>query len=719
MSVVKRDGRKVRFNKDRIVRAIRRAGDVPIKWCEELAENIKRMVYDSKKNIAVEEIQNLVSDRLWIDYPNVARDYEDYREKRSAMRDADAEALKFLEDKDDYIKYENSNKNASLVTQQRDYLAGILNKRIGERLLPDYVVEQHRRGIIHVHDTDYLAQQLYSGMHNCELVNLDDMLQNGTVLNGVHIHKPHSLMVAMNLATQIALGVCSSTYGGQTHNLWHMAKFVDVSRKRIEADVEEEYSQLTGSEKKRIVQRRLDYEVQQAVQVYQYQLVSMYSTNGQTPFITLSINLRDASEGQDRDDLAYLAREVFRQRIKGLPNAQGEYVTPAFPKIIYVLSDLNDHESAPYWSLTMLAAKCTAQRMVPDYVSEYKIRDLKGENTDEHGDVAPMGCRNFLPNNGHGYWGRFNMGVTTINLPYLALWARERCDDEIKRVKDFFNRLDRVAEFSVRKVGKMRAAAMAQTTSDHSPLMYQYGAIARLQPGETLERLVYGGYATVTMGYVGLYECVKALIGENHWEEGRGKNLAIAILKRLNAYCDNWTKEDNIKWGLYGTPEESTTYKFAKALKRFDTVETVNDKDYVMNSYHIPVWLGKDEGVNAFDKISWEAPFQDLTTGGAITYVELPDLTTNVNVVLEIIKHISKTCLYAEMNTKSDYCHVCGNHNCIDVVDDGHEFGYKCRECGNTDYGKMNVARRVCGYISTTMPNQGRLADIEARKEHV
>lgn len=798
--IIKRNGQKVKFDKQRIIKAIRRAGQVPLEKCDYIASQIELWVESrDEEDTAVEEIQDKVIQMLSHEFRSVAHDYSEFRKKRSALREADKEALTFLEDKNDYLKYENSNKNPSLVTIQRDYIAGIVNRRLAESILPDHILQHHNDGAIHIHDLDYFAQSLYSGMHNCCLVNLDDMLQNGTVLNGVAIHKPHSLLVAMNLATQIALGVSSSQYGGQTHNLYHMSKFVDVSRRRIRKDVRKEFSlnRLEYRKKndpavERVVRVRLAYEIKQSVQVYQYQLVSMMAVNGQAPFLSLVINLLEAAPGRDREDLALLAAEVLRQRTEGLPNEDGVPVTNAFPKIIYVLSELNDNEDSEYWWLTKLAAACTARRMTPDYVSARKLRVLKRPTWDfkrardgewqfsslnplqaldlsdheceilqeyySHDNdqdpelsallkkvvpgshnrtlsdcleaailsVAPMGCRNFLPSNVPQYYGRFNLGVVTLNLPYIALQTQVSCNknsiighDRDAMIDGFFVNLDHYLK-DVYDIGMIRANALANTSSDHSPLMFQNGVLAHLKKGETLEKLIFSGYATVTIGYVGLYETVKILDGGNHWVQGTtAHNLGMRILHHLNDYADKWTEETGVKWGLYGTPEESVTYKFAKALKKFPVIPTVNDKDYVMNSYHIPVWLGKDEGVNAFDKILWESPFQDLTTGGAITYIECPDLTGNVDVVLEIIKYISNVALYAELNTKSDYCHRCRVYDHIELIDDGKKFGYRCKNCGNEDPSEMNVARRVCGYISTTLPNRGRLNDIKDRKEHI
>ena len=654
----------------------------------------------------------------------VAKNYVTYRYTRSLVRRSnttDEKILSLIECCNEEAKQENANKNPVVNSTQRDYMAGEVSRDITERiLLPQEIVEAHREGIIHFHDADYYAQH----MHNCDLVNLEDMLQNGTVITGTLIERPHSFATACNIATQIVAQVASNQYGGQSISLTHLAPFVEVSRQKIRKIVEAEMASIgadPGAEKiTELVETRLREEIRRGVQTIQYQVVTLLTTNGQAPFITVFMYLGEAENEREKKDLAMIIEEMLLQRYQGVKNEDGVWVTPAFPKLIYVLEEDNITEDAPYWYLTELAAKCTARRMVPDYISEKKMRELKGDV------YTCMGCRSFLTPDRftdagignianaknyqpgkHKYYGRFNQGVVTINLPDVALSSGGNLD---KFWKIFEDRLE-----LCHRALQCRHERLKGTTSDAAPILWQYGALARLKKGETIDKLLYNGYSTISLGYAGLYECVKYMTGKSHTDPS-ATPFALSIMQKMNDKCAEWKKAENIDYSLYGTPLESTTYKFAKCLqRRFGIIEGITDKGYITNSYHVHV----TEEINAFDKLKFEAQFQHLSPGGAISYVEVPDMQNNIPAVLEVMKFIYNNIIYAELNTKSDYCQVCGWDGEIQIVEDNGKLIWKCPKCGNTDQDKMNVARRTCGYIGTQFWNQGRTQEIRDRVLHL
>ena len=654
----------------------------------------------------------------------VAKNYVTYRYTRSLVRRSnttDEKILSLIECCNEEAKQENANKNPVVNSTQRDYMAGEVSRDITERiLLPQEIVEAHREGIIHFHDADYYAQH----MHNCDLVNLEDMLQNGTVITGTLIERPHSFATACNIATQIVAQVASNQYGGQSISLTHLAPFVEVSRQKIRKIVEAEMASIgadPGAEKiTELVEARLREEIRRGVQTIQYQVVTLLTTNGQAPFITVFMYLGEAENEREKKDLAMIIEEMLLQRYQGVKNEDGVWVTPAFPKLIYVLEEDNITEDAPYWYLTELAAKCTARRMVPDYISEKKMRELKGDV------YTCMGCRSFLTPDRftdagignianaknyqpgkHKYYGRFNQGVVTINLPDVALSSGGNLD---KFWKIFEERLE-----LCHKALQCRHNRLKGTPSDAAPILWQYGALARLKKGETIDKLLFNGYSTISLGYAGLYECVKYMTGKSHTDPA-ATPFALSIMQKMNDKCAEWKKAENIDYSLYGTPLESTTYKFAKCLqRRFGIIEGITDKGYITNSYHVNV----TEEINAFEKLRFEAQFQHLSPGGAISYVEVPDMQNNIPAVLEVMKFIYNNIIYAELNTKSDYCQVCGWDGEIQIVEDNGKLIWKCPKCGNTDQDKMNVARRTCGYIGTQFWNQGRTQEIRDRVLHL
>ena len=654
----------------------------------------------------------------------VAKHYITYRYTRSLVRKSnttDDKILSLIECNNEEAKQENSNKNPVVNSTQRDYMAGEVSRDLSERiLLPQEIVEAHREGIIHFHDSDYYAQH----MHNCDLVNLEDMLQNGTVITGTLIERPHSFATACNIATQIVAQVASNQYGGQSISLTHLAPFVEVSRQKIRKIVQSEMASIgvdPGEEKiSELVETRLREEIRRGVQTIQYQVVTLLTTNGQAPFITVFMYLNEARNEREKKDLAMIIEEMLLQRYQGVKNEKGIWVTPAFPKLIYTLEEDNIHEDSPYWYLTELAAKCTARRMVPDYISEKKMKELKGDV------YTCMGCRSFLTpdrftdagvgniaNAGnyepgkHKYYGRFNQGVVTINLPDVALSSGGN-------IEKFWKIFDERLELCHRAL-RCRHDRLKGTTSDAAPILWQYGALARLKKGEVIDKLLYGGYSTISLGYAGLYECVKYMTGKSHTDPA-ATPFALSIMKKMNEKCQEWKTAENIDYSLYGTPLESTTYKFAKCLqKRFGVIEGITDKGYITNSYHVHV----TEPIDAFTKLEFEAQFQHLSPGGAISYVEVPDMQNNIPAVLEVMKFIYDHIIYAELNTKSDYCQVCGWDGEIEVVEEDGKLIWKCPQCGNTDQDKMNVARRTCGYIGTQFWNQGRTQEIKDRVLHL
>ena len=702
MKVIKRNGREVEFNKNKIITAVKKA----MKECnledDLFIEQLADFIESKNTTLSVEDIQDLVEIKLMTSkYKNVAKAYVRYRYERELIRQSnttDEQILSLIEQDNELIKQENSNKNPTILSTQRDYMAGEVSKDLTERFfLPKDVVKAHKDGIIHFHDADYFAQH----MHNCDVWNLEDMLQNGTMISNTLIEKPHSFSTACNITTQIMAQVASSQYGGQTITLTHLAPFVDVSRKKIHKDVIEEIELIGGDLNKadEIVKRRLQEEIKRGVQMIQYQILTLQTTNGQTPFASIFMYLNETDDLQTKADLALIIEEVLLQRIQGVKNEQGVWITPAFPKLLYVLEEDNIHENSPYYYLTKLAAKCTAKRMVPDYISE-KIMKQNKIDKNGNGNCYPcMGCRSFLTpyideNGNPKYYGRFNQGVVTINLVDVGLSAN-------KDLEKFWQILDERLELC-HKALRCRHDRLKGTISDVAPILWQNGALARLQKGETIDKLLYGGYSTLSLGYAGLWECVMSL-NSKKLTEPEGEELGLLIMKKLNEYTAKWKAEEYIDYSLYGTPLESTTYKFAKSLKkRFGVIEGVTDKDYVTNSYHIHV----TEPVDAFSKLITEAKFQALSPGGAISYVEVPNLNNNLDVVIEIIKFIYDNIMYAELNTKSDYCQVCGFDGEIEIVknEDG-KLIWECPNCGNTDENKLNVARRTCGLTNQYSPH--------------
>ena len=740
MKIIKRNGSEVEFDVQKIVNAIK-AANAEAPADEQLSDrevkfasyNVQDECADAGHTVTVEEVQDLVEDQLMaLDRFTVARKYIIYRYVQNQKRQkntTDDKILSLIEANNEEVKQENSNKNPTVVSVQRDYMAGEVSKDLAMReLLPEDVVKAHEEGIIHFHDADYFAQH----MHNCDLVNLDDMLQNGTVISGTMIEKPHSFSTACNIATQIIAQVASCQYGGQSISLYHLAKFVDVSRKKIRRQVYAEMEAIDahpGTEKiDQIVEKRLHDEIARGVQTIQYQVVTLMTTNGQAPFITVFMYLNEAQNAQEKHDLALCIEEMLKQRYQGVKNEAGVWITPAFPKLIYVLEEDNVHEGDEYFYLTKLAAKCTAKRMVPDYISEKKMKEYKlskGE-TEGNGDVYTcMGCRSFLTpdRSGNGYdnvaraknyepgkpkyYGRFNQGVVTINLPDVALSADRDVD---KFWKIFDERLD-----LCHKALRCRHDRLCGTLSDAAPILWQYGALARLDKGEKIDSLLYGGYSTISLGYAGLYECVKALTGHSHTDP-EGEELGLAIMQHMNDRCAEWKAAENIDYSLYGTPLESTTYKFAKCLqRRFGVIPGITDKGYITNSYHVHV----TEQIDAFSKLAFESKFQRLSPGGAISYVEVPNMQDNLEAVVKVMQFIYDNIMYAELNTKSDYCQVCGYDGEIEIVEHDGKLIWRCPNCGNTDQDKMNVARRTCGYIGTQFWNQGRTQEIKDRVLHL
>ena len=732
MTVIKRNGSEVTFDITKIIAAITKANesvDESIRMTpmqiQRIAESVEFSCLKMNRSPSVEEIQDLVEYQIMAHGAfEVAKNYVTYRYTRSLVRRSnttDEKILSLIECCNEEAKQENANKNPVVNSTQRDYMAGEVSRDITERiLLPQEIVEAHREGIIHFHDADYYAQH----MHNCDLVNLEDMLQNGTVITGTLIERPHSFATACNIATQIVAQVASNQYGGQSISLTHLAPFVEVSRQKIRKIVEAEMASIgadPGAEKiTELVETRLREEIRRGVQTIQYQVVTLLTTNGQAPFITVFMYLGEAENEREKKDLAMIIEEMLLQRYQGVKNEDGVWVTPAFPKLIYVLEEDNITEDAPYWYLTELAAKCTARRMVPDYISEKKMRELKGDV------YTCMGCRSFLTPDRftdagignianaknyqpgkHKYYGRFNQGVVTINLPDVALSSGGNLD---KFWKIFEDRLE-----LCHRALQCRHERLKGTTSDAAPILWQYGALARLKKGETIDKLLYNGYSTISLGYAGLYECVKYMTGKSHTDPS-ATPFALSIMQKMNDKCAEWKKAENIDYSLYGTPLESTTYKFAKCLqRRFGIIEGITDKGYITNSYHVHV----TEEINAFDKLKFEAQFQHLSPGGAISYVEVPDMQTNIPAVLEVMKFIYNNIIYAELNTKSDYCQVCGWDGEIQIVEDNGKLIWKCPKCGNTDQDKMNVARRTCGYIGTQFWNQGRTQEIRDRVLHL
>lgn len=725
--VIKRNGTEVPFDEQKIASAIKKAGFVKEPAINKIIEKIKYQL-SIKGSLTVEEIQDLVELGLMTSsYKSVAREYIRYRKTRELIREnekANESILKLIDDKNEYLKTENSNKNHAIASTQRDYIAGEVSKDISMRLLlPTEVVEAHKKGVIHFHDADYFIQHI----HNCCLVNLEDILQNGTVINGTLIEKPHSFSTACNIATQVAAIIASNQYGGQTMSLAHLAPFVEVSRQRIkqEAIADGLAVKLNEEALNEYVEEQVKREITRGVQTIQYQINTLNSSNGQTPFITIFAYLNEAKNEQEKKDLALVIAEVLRQRIQGVKNEVGHWISPAFPKIIYALEEDNIHEDSKYWWLTELAAKCTAKRLVPDYISEKKMIELKGYC------FPSMGCRSFLSpwfdKDGKAkFYGRFNQGVCTINLPYVALLARDHAinstgtrfeDPETTKataIRFFWDELDHYAELC-HKALQARHARLLNTPVETSPLHWMYGALSRHEKGTTINDLLFGGYSSISLGYAGLYECVQALIGESHTTE-RGRKIALEILRKLNDYCEKWKKEEDLGYSIYGTPIESTTYKFAKALKEeFGEIPEVSDHDYITNSYHVNV----REAIDPFTKLTLEEEFQELSLGGCISYVETANLQNNIPAVLEVIKFIYDNIMYAELNTKSDYCQICGSTDEIKIVEDNGKLVWECPHCGNKDQSKMNVTRRTCGYLGSNFWNQGRTEEIRDRFVHL
>ena len=740
MKIIKRNGSEATFDLVKIIAAVTKANNVVAEdarmtpmQIRRIAESVENSCLSMNRALSVEEIQDLVEDQIMAHGAfEVAKNYITYRYTRTLVRKSnttDEKILSLIESNNEEVKQENSNKNPTVNAVQRDYMAGEVSKDLTARvLLPQDIVEAHNEGIIHFHDADYFAQH----MHNCDLVNLEDMLQNGTVISGTLIEKPHSFSTACNIATQIIAQIASNQYGGQSISLTHLAPFVDVSRQKIRRTVLEEIKSfgVQPSEEtiSKVVETRLRDEIRRGVQTIQYQVVTLMTTNGQAPFITVFMYLGEARNEQERKDLAIIIEETLRQRIEGVKNEKGVWITPAFPKLIYVLEEDNIHEGTKYWELTKLAARCTAKRMVPDYISEKKMRELKlskGE-TAGHGDVYTcMGCRSFLTpdRSGNGwnnvanagnyepgkpkYYGRFNQGVVTINLVDVALSSGGGLD---KFWRIFDERLDLCYRALMCRHNRLKG-----TLSDAAPILWQYGALARLKKGEPIDKLLYGGYSTISLGYAGLYECVKYMTGKSHTDPA-ATPFALDIMHHLNDACAKWKAKTDIDFSLYGTPLESTTYKFAKCLqKRFGVIPGITDKNYITNSYHIHV----TEQINAFDKLAFESQFQALSPGGAISYVEVPNMQQNLDAVLEVMKFIYDHIMYAELNTKSDYCQVCGYDGEIEIVEHDGKLIWRCPNCGNTDQDKMNVARRTCGYIGTQFWNQGRTQEIKERVLHL
>ena len=731
MKIIKRNGSEEMFNVDKIINAVRKANnssDTPFLTEEQIydiADYVEYKCNKMKRAVSVEEIQDMVEDQLMAKGAfELARRYVRYRYNRSLIRKAnttDNRILSLIECNNEEVKQENSNKNPTVNSVQRDYMAGEVSRDLTRRMLlsPD-IVEADKQGLIHFHDSDYFAQH----MHNCDLVNLEDMLQNGTVISDTLIEKPHSFSTACNIATQIIAQVASNQYGGQSISLTHLAPFVQISREKIRREVELEIEEMgvevSGDKLSQIVEERLRKEVNRGVQTIQYQVVTLLTTNGQAPFVTVYMYLNEAENEQQKADLAMIIEETLKQRYIGVKNEAGVWITPAFPKLIYVLEEDNVREGSRYWYLTELAAKCTAKRMVPDYISEKVMLELKGDV------YTCMGCRSFLTPDRftdagvgnianaknyvpgkHKYYGRFNQGVVTVNLVDIGLSAN-------RDMNKFWQIFDERMELCHRAL-QARHERLKGTLSDAAPILWQYGALARLKKGETIDRLLYGGYSTISLGYAGLWECVYSLIGKKLTED-EGRELGLTIMKKLNSYCAKWKAAENIDYSIYGTPLESTTYKFAKCLqKRFGIIKGVTDRNYITNSYHVHV----TENISAFDKLKLESSFQALSPGGAISYVEVPNMQNNLPAVLQVMQFIYENIMYAELNTKSDYCQVCGYDGEIQVVEEDGKLLWECPNCHNRDQDKMNVARRTCGYIGTQFWNQGRTQEIQERVLHL
>lgn len=723
MKIIKRNGAEVPFDITKIITAVTKASDSvggKARLSREQITDIAAAVTDQcqalNRAVSVEEVQDMVENQLMdIKAHDIARHYITYRYIQSLKRQTnttDERILSLIECQNEEVKQENANKNPTVNSVQRDYMAGEISKDLTARLLLDpEIVKAHQDGLIHFHDSDYFAQH----MHNCDLVNLDDMLQNGTVISGTYIEKPHSFSTACNIATQIIAQVASNQYGGQSISLTHLAPFVDVSRKKIAAEVEAEMEGLdvSAERKREIVERRLRSEINRGVQTIQYQVVTLMTTNGQAPFITVFMYLGEARNAQEKADLAIIIEETIRQRYQGVKNEAGVWITPAFPKLIYVLEEDNIHPGDPYYYLTELAAKCTAKRMVPDYISEKKMLELKVDKNGEGHCYTCMGCRSFLtpyvdPETGKPkYYGRFNQGVVTINLVDVALSSGGNFD-KFWRIFD-----ERLA--LCHRALQARHKRLLGTPSDAAPILWQYGALARLKKGEKIDKLLFGGYSTISLGYAGLYECVKYMTGKSHTDAG-AKPFALSVMQHMNDKCNEWKKDENMDYSLYGTPLESTTYKFAKCLqKRFGIVPGITDKNYITNSYHVHV----SEHIDAFTKLKFESEFQKLSPGGAISYVEVPNMQDNLEAVMSVLQFIYDNIMYAELNTKSDYCQCCGYDGEIRIVEDDGKLVWECPKCGNRDQNKLNVARRTCGYIGTQFWNQGRTQEIKDRVLHL
>ena len=723
MKIIKRNGTEVPFDITKIIVAVSKANqsvDEKLRLSREQITQIAAAVTDRcqqlNRAVSVEEVQDMVENQLMdVQAHDVARHYITYRYVQNLKRQTnttDERILSLIECNNEEVKQENSNKNPTVNSVQRDYMAGEISKDLTARLLlPPDIVKAHREGLIHFHDADYFAQH----MHNCDLVNLEDMLQNGTVISGTFIEKPHSFSTACNIATQIIAQVASNQYGGQSISLTHLAPFVDVSRKKIAAEVESEMEGLpvTEERKKAIVEKRLRAEINRGVQTIQYQVVTLMTTNGQAPFITVFMYLGEARNPQEKADLAIIIEETIRQRYQGVKNEAGVWITPAFPKLIYVLEEDNIRPGSPYYYLTELAAKCTAKRMVPDYISEKKMLELKVDKNGEGHCYTCMGCRSFLTpyvdpeTNQPKYYGRFNQGVVTINLVDVALSSHGDFDEFWKI---FDERLALCHEALMCRHNRLKG-----TLSDAAPILWQYGALARLKKGETIDKLLYGGYSTISLGYAGLYECCKYMTGRSHTDPA-AKPFALEVMQHMNDACAKWKAESNIDFSLYGTPLESTTYKFAKCLqKRFGIIPGITDRNYITNSYHVHV----SEEIDAFTKLKFEADFQKLSPGGAISYVEVPNMQDNLEAVIQVMQFIYDNIMYAELNTKSDYCQVCGYDGEINIVEDDGKLVWECPKCGNRDQSKLNVARRTCGYIGTQFWNQGRTQEIKDRVLHL
>ena len=722
MKIIKRSGAEAVFDRNKIVaavtganRATKEDARLSDKQISVIALNVEALCQQLDRSVGVEEIQDMVEDQIMDQKAfSVARNYITYRYVQSLKRQnntTDERILSLIECNNEEVKQENSNKNPTVNSVQRDYMAGEVSKDLTERLLlPADIVKAHKEGIIHFHDSDYFAQH----MHNCDLVNLEDMLQNGTVISGTMIEKPHSFSTACNIATQIIAQVASSQYGGQSISLTHLAPFVDVSRKKLAAEVEQEMQGLDIPEerKKQIIESRLRTEISRGVQTIQYQVVTLMTTNGQAPFITVFMYLGEAKNEQEKKDLAIIIEETIRQRYQGVKNEDGVWITPAFPKLIYVLEEENIHPDSPYYYLTELAAKCTAKRMVPDYISEKKMLELKVDKNGNGNCYPCMGCRSFLTpyvdeNGKPKYYGRFNQGVDTINLVDVALSSGGDVD---KFWKIFEERLE-----LCHRALRVRHERLLGTKSDAAPILWQFGALSRLKPGETIDKLLYGGYSTISLGYAGLYECVKYMTGRSHTDPV-AKPFALSVMQKMNDKCKEWKTAENIDYSLYGTPLESTTYKFARCLQqRFGIIPGITDRGYITNSYHVHV----TEKIDAFTKLKFESEFQQLSPGGAISYVEVPNVQDNLEAVMSVLQFIYDNIMYAELNTKSDYCSCCGYDGEIQVVEDDGKLVWECPKCGNRDQRMLHVARRTCGYIGTQFWNQGRTQEIRDRVLHL